>query len=136
MEKILFQSAEKIRRETIQCFTNSGYRKILCLRGLRHDFRFSVENFLSHSAYNFRRGILYCCGIFGYRKSLDKMWGEYQQIPSEMFCLAVSKKFAGETLCAVFQKFSGSEKFMDKGGEYEDFPSEFFSLTVAKIFIG
>ena len=26
--------------------------------------RFSVENFLSHSAENFRRGILYCCIIF------------------------------------------------------------------------
>ena len=34
--------------------------------------RFSVENFLPHSVENFRRGILYCCNIFGYRKSLDK----------------------------------------------------------------
>ncbi len=29
--------------------------------------RFSIFRriFFSHSAYNFRRGILYCCGIFG-----------------------------------------------------------------------
>ena len=31
---------------------------------------FSVENFLSHSADNFRRGIVYFCIDFGYRKSL------------------------------------------------------------------
>ncbi len=61
---------------------------------------------------------------------------EYQDFPSKTFCLAVPKKFAGVPFCAVFQKISGSEKFMDKSGEYEDFPSEFFSLTVAKIFIG
>ena len=47
--------------------------------------RFSVENFLSHSAENFRRGILYCCFSFGYRKSLDKRGGEYQDIPSKIF---------------------------------------------------
>ena len=29
--------------------------------------RFSVENVLSHSAENFRRGILYCCTNFGFR---------------------------------------------------------------------
>ena len=37
--------------------------------------RFSVENFLSHSAGNFRRGILFCCIDFGYRKSLNKRGG-------------------------------------------------------------
>ena len=37
--------------------------------------RFSVEIFLSHSAENFRRGILYCCNSFRYRKSLDKIGG-------------------------------------------------------------
>ena len=37
--------------------------------------RFSVENFLSHSAENLRRGILYCCIDFGYRKSLNKRGG-------------------------------------------------------------
>ena len=34
--------------------------------------RRSIEKFLSHSAENFRRGILFCCINFGYRKSLDK----------------------------------------------------------------
>ena len=36
---------------------------------------FSVENFMSHSAENFRRGVLYCCINFEYRKSLEKRWG-------------------------------------------------------------
>ena len=80
--------------------------------------RFSIFRriFFSHSAYNFRRGILYCCGIFGQRKSLDTRWVEYQHFPSKTFCLTVPKIFAGETLCAVFQKFSGSEKFRNKRG--------------------
>ena len=32
--------------------------------------RFSVEKFISHSAETFRRGVLYCCISFGYRKTL------------------------------------------------------------------
>ena len=43
------------------------------------------------------------------------------------------KKFIGEPFCAVFQKTSGSEKFMDKrGGEYQDLPLIIFCLTVQK----
>ena len=60
--------------------------------------RFSVENFLSHSAENFRRGILYCCNNFGYRKSLDERGGgEYQDFPSKTFCLTVPKISVGES---------------------------------------
>ena len=40
----------------------------------------------------------------------------YQDFPSKIFCLRVPKKFIGEPFCAVFQKTSGSEKFMDKRG--------------------
>ena len=38
----------------------------------------------------------------------------------------------------MFQKNSGSEKFMDKrgGGEFQDFQSKIFSLTVPKISVG
>ena len=32
--------------------------------------RFSAENFLSHSAETFHKGMLYCCNNFGSRKSL------------------------------------------------------------------
>ncbi len=76
--------------------------------------RYSVGSFLSHSAENFRRGILYCCSIFGYRKNLDKKWGgggvDYQDFPSKIFRLTVPKIFADEPFFALFQKFCGSEK--------------------------
>ena len=62
--------------------------------------RFSVKNFLYHSAESFRRGILYCCNNIGYRKSLDKRGGggEYQDSPSKFFCLTVPKNFVKEPL--------------------------------------
>ena len=48
------------------------------------------------------------------------------------------KNIKGEPFCAVFQKTSGSEIFMDKrgGGVYQDFPSKNFRLRVPKKFIG
>ena len=70
--------------------------------------RFSVENFWSHSAENFRRGTLYCCIKFGYRKSLDKRGGEYQDFPSKIFCLIVPKNFVGEPFSVSL--ISGIEK--------------------------
>ena len=57
-ENFLSHSAEKVRKATLQGVTNFGYRKVLCFRGLCHDFcRFS----LSHSAEKFRSGTLLCC---------------------------------------------------------------------------
>ena len=47
------------------------------------------------------------------------------------------KNFVGEPFCAVFQKISGSEKFMDKReGELSRFSFEIFCLTVPKKFVG
>ena len=58
---------------------------------------------------------------------------EYQNFPSKVFCLTMPEIFAGEPFCAVSQKISGSEKFMDIQGEYQDFPSKiFFCLTMPK----
>ena len=50
---------------------------------------------MSHNAENFRRGILYCCNNFGYRKSLDKGGGSIT-IFCRSFCLTVPKYFIGE----------------------------------------
>ena len=59
---------------------------------------------------------------------MDKSWGEYQHFPSKIFRLTVPKIFAGETLCAVSQKFSGSEKFMNRrGGSIKNFSRLFVS---------
>ncbi len=67
-----------------------------------------------------------------------KEMGKHQDFPSKNFSLTVPKNFVGQLCCAVFQKFSGSENFMNKGGggEYQDFPSKNFSLTVPKKFVG
>ena len=75
--------------------------------------RLSVENFLSHSAENFRKVILYCCNNFGYRKSLDKRGEEYQDFPSKVFCLTVPKISVGESF--IVAKISGIEKVWIRG---------------------
>ena len=62
--------------------------------------RFSVEDFLSHSAENIRRGTLLCCvsEIFRSPKSSWIRRGEYQDFPLKVFCLTVPKFFVGEPL--------------------------------------
>ena len=73
---------------------------------------FSVEN-LSYSAEKFRWGNP---SVLRFRKFpvAKSLWiregGKYQVFPSIVFCLPVPKNFVGEPFCAVFQKFSGSEK--------------------------
>ena len=61
---------KKLVREPFSLSLFSGMEKSFCFRGLCHDFRFSVDNFLSHSAKEFRRGTLSCFTNFGYRKGL------------------------------------------------------------------
>ena len=96
--------------------------------------RFSVENFLSHSAENFRWAILYCCIKFGYRESLDKSGGEYQDFPSKVFFLTVPKNSVGQSFTVA--TLSGIEKvWIRGGGEYQNFPWNYFCLTVPKNFV-
>ena len=92
---------------------------------------FRRKNFVSQCR-KVRRGILYCCISFGYRKSLDKR-GEYQDFPSKIFCLTVRKFSVGESFTVAV--ICGSEKVygQEGGGEYQDFPSKIFGLTVPKI---
>ena len=93
----------------------SGTEKVW-LREVGGVSRFSVENFLSHSAEKFRSGILYCCNNFGYRKNLDKRMGEYQDFPSKIFFLTVPKKFVGEPYSVSL--IAGTEKvwIRERGG--------------------
>ena len=74
--------------------------------------RFCVENVFCHRAEKIGRGILMCCVSenFWWRKSLWIKGGEYQGFASKIFCVTVPKNLVGEPFCAVFQKFSGSEK--------------------------
>ena len=73
---------------------------------------YSVEFFLSHSADNFRRGILYCCSIFGYRKSLDKKGGGVSRFFVKKFLSHSAEYFCREILysCSIF----GYRKSLDK----------------------
>ena len=70
--------------------------------------RFSVENFLSHSAEKFRMCTVYCVLNFGYRKNLC-FRGLFHDFPSKIFCLTVPKPFVEELFYAVFQKVSGGD---------------------------
>ena len=78
-------------------------------RGVGGVSRFSVKNFLSHSAEKFRRRTIQCATDFGYRKILcfKKFCHDFV---SKFFCLTVPKNLVEEPFCAVFQKISGSEK--------------------------
>ena len=82
-----------------------------------------------------RRGILYCCINFAYRKSLDKR-GEYQDFPSKVFCLTVPKNFVGDS--SKVASNSGTEKVWRRGGEggMKILRRNFFCLTVPKISVG
>ena len=61
---------------------------------------------------------------------MDKRWGEYQHIPSEMFCLAEPKIFVGESFTVAV--LLGTGKVWIRSGEYQDFPSETLSHSPEK----
>ena len=108
----------------------SGIEKVW-IRGGGGVSRFSVEKFLSHSAENFRRGILYCCNNFGYRKSLDKRGG-YQDFPSKFFCLTVPKISVGESFIVAI--ISAMEKVWIREGGVSRFSVENFLSHSAENF--
>ena len=92
---------------------------------------FYVENFLSHSAENFRGGIPHCCNNFGYRKSLDKR-GKYQGFLSKFFCPTVQKVFGVEPFSVSL--FSGNEKvWIRRRGSMKIFRRNFFVSQCQKI---
>ena len=74
--------------------------------------RFSVENFLSHSAENFRRGESFSVSLISGIQKFHASEGYVTifDFLSKFFCLTVPKNLVGEPFCAVFQKISGSEK--------------------------
>ena len=89
--------------------------------------------FLSHSAENFRRGILYCCIIFGYRKSLDEKRG-VSRLSVESFLSHSADNFRRGILycCSIF----GYRKSLDEKRGVSRLSVDFFCLTVPKIFAG
>ena len=69
------------------------------------------------------------------KKFMYKRGGEYQDIPSKIFCLTVPIIFVGEFL--FFALITGTEKvWIRGGGEYQDNPWKIFCFTVPIIFVG
>ena len=104
-------SAENLRRKSFIVALISGTEKVWRReRGGRGVSRFSIENFLSHSAENLRRKSFTVALISG----AEDVWirggrgGEYQDIPSKIFCLTVPKRFVGESFSKSIK--SGIEK--------------------------
>ena len=97
-------------------------------------FKFSIEISLSHSAEKFRRGILYCCNNFGYRKSLDKGGGGVSRFSVEVFVSLYRNISLDNTL--VFQKKFFYRKFSCIGGGASQFCRNFLShRTETKSFV-
>ena len=96
--------------------------------------RFSVEDFLSHSAEKFRRGALLCFKNFWYRKLWCIAGGI--MVLSKYFCLRGPKNFVRGPFC-VSEFFWCRKKILGKRyGGYHDFPSKTFRFTVPKTFVG
>ena len=69
---------------------------------------FLVEIFMSHSAENFRKGILLFEKIFGFKKFYGWTGGDHV-FPWKIFSLTMPKTFVG--IPSMFQKNWGIEKF-------------------------
>ena len=93
----------------------AGSDKVYGKKGEGGISKYSVEKFLTQIAETFRRGTLNSFISFGYRKCLC-FRGFCHDFPSKYFCLTVPKHFVEEPFCAVFQNYSGSEKFYGKKG--------------------
>ena len=103
------------------------------IRGGEGVSRFCVEKILSHSAEKFRKGNLYCCNNFGYRKSLDKSGG-VSRFSVEVFVSLYRNISLKNTL--VFQKNFAYRKFSCIGGVSSRFCRNFSShRTEAKNFV-
>ena len=87
--------------------------------------------FLSHSAENFRKRILYCGNDFGYRKNLDKRGG-VSKICVEFFCLTVLKIPVGVSFTVAI--ISGIKKVWIREGGVSRFSVEKFLCHSAENF--
>ena len=95
--------------------------------------RFSVDNFWSHSAENFRRGTRLCFRKFRVSKNFMPKRGISRFSIENLLSHSTEKLRRGTLLC--FTNFLVSKKFMDKRGEYHDFLSNIFCLC-PKISLG
>ena len=119
----LSHSAENLRRESFTVALFSGTEKVWIEGG--GSIKIIRPIFLSHSVEKFRRGILYCCINFRWRKSLWTRGGKGVSRFSIKDFLSHSAENLHRELFTV-ALFSGTEKVWIEGGEYQDNPSIFF----------
>ena len=100
VESFLSHSAENLPREYFIVALISCTEKVWSGRG--GVSRFSVNNFLSHSAENLRREPFTVALFSGTEKVWIEGGGEYQDNPSNCFCLTVPKISAGNPLLLPF----------------------------------
>ena len=130
VENFLSDSAGTFRRGTIYCVIIFGYRKILCFRGLRHDF--SSKVFCPTLPKIFVEEPF--CAVFqnfsGNKKFMDKRW-EYRDFLPESFCFSAEKRRKHPFSLSLI---SGIEKvwIRGRGEECQDIPSKIPCLTVPK----
>ena len=109
------------------------YRKNLWIRGGLS--RFAVEIFMSHSAENFRKGILLFLRKFLVSKRFmdEKGGGGGITFFRRKFLVSQCRKISWPSL-QCFRKFGVSKNFMHNRG-YHNFLSKIFCLTVPKNFV-
>ena len=137
-EIFLSHSAEKFLRWNLLCCVSkiSRLRKSLWIR---REWGESIKvyrrkNFVSHCR-NFRRGVLYCCISFGYRKSLDKKEQGVSLFSFENYLSHSAEKFLRWNLLCCVSKNSRLRKSLlirRGGGRVSKFAVEFFRLTLPK----
>ena len=98
--------------------------------------KFSVENFWSQIAENFRRGIYFRVSVNSIIKKnyASEGFATTSDFLSKIFCLTVPKTSVGGILFCFNN--SGYRKSLGRSGQYQFFPSKFLCLTVPKISIG
>ena len=96
---------------------------------------FSVKIFLSHSVENFRRGILYYCINFRWRKSLWTRGGkEVSRFAIEKFFSHTAENLRRESFAVGL--YSGPQNVWIRGVSIETFVKNVFYLTVPKFSLG
>ena len=95
--KFFLSQCRKISQGNSLVFTNFGNRKVLCLRGLYHDFLSIFFVSQCRKYWQVNPSVLCFRKLPVAKKIKDKRGGgEYQDFPSKVFCLTVPKKFKGE----------------------------------------
>ena len=125
-------SAENLRRESFTVAVISCTEKVW-RRGGGGVSGFSIKIFLSHSVENFRRGILYCCINFRWRKSLWTRGGkEVSRFSIEKFFSHTAENLRGESFAVGLN--SGTQKVWIRGVSIKIFRQKCFSSHSAEIF--